>query len=152
MAFTWTDIQNNENALSVRTKLNSLGTQISTDSSRIDTNTSTISTISSEVDTIQTQVTNLNTMVTIAQNISCPVSQWSSDTSSTYTDYPYKADLYISGTTSSMVPIVNFSATDQASGNYIGAESGTNIVTIWAKEIPSGTLTIPNIVLLKGVS
>ena len=48
-----------------------------------------------------------------------------------------------------MVPLVNFNASDQASGNFIGADSGTNIVTIWCKDKPSATLTIPNVVLLK---
>lgn len=142
MAFTWTDIQNSESALSVRTKLNSLGQKMGVESQRIDS-------LQNDVSALEPQVVNLNTIITIAQNISCPVSQWYDDSVRTYADYPYKADLYIAGTTSDMVPLVNFSASDQESGNYIGAESATNVVTIWAKEKPNAALTIPNVVLLK---
>lgn len=58
----------------------------------------------------------LNTMVSISNDVSCPVSQWAEDTAKTYDEYIYKADLYIQCITDEMVPFVNFSATEQASG------------------------------------
>lgn len=138
MAFSWTNINNNENALSVRNKINTLGTDYASNSAKID-----------EIDGLSTQVANLASVVAVYVNVECPVAQWVQDTGATYENYPYKADLYIAGTTSDMIPMVNFGATEQESGNFIGSETGTNIVTIWAQEIPSASFTIPNVVLLK---
>ena len=142
MAFTWNEIQNNEKAQLVRSKLNALGEKMAAESQRVDE-------LQNDMNVIKPKVESLDAMVMIAQNISCPVAQWYDDSVQTYGDYPYKADLYIQGVTSDMVPLVNFNANDQASGNFIGADSGTNIITIWCKDKPSATLTIPNVVLLK---
>lgn len=84
----------------------------------------------------------------VVTNISCPLSAWVSDTT-TYTNYPFKADLTVAGATADYIPLVNFAPTEQESGNYIGATSGDGIVTIWCKNKPSGTITIPNIILTK---
>lgn len=145
MAFTWNEIKNNEKAQLVRSKLNTLGEKMATESQRVDE-------LQNDMNVIKPKVESLDAMVMIAQNISCPVAQWYDDSVQTYGDYPYKADLYIQGVTADMVPIVNFAATEQESGNYTGSESTTNVVSIWAKEIPSAALTIPNIVLLKAVN
>lgn len=156
MAFTWSNIQNNEGAGSVRTKLNNLGTDYATTSSSISTSidglSTSVSTINGEITTINGTLQALNTMVSISNDVSCPVSQWAEDMAKTYDEYTYKADLYIQGITDEMVPFVNFSATEQASGNYIGAESNTNIVSIWAKDMPSADFTIPNIVFIKSAT
>lgn len=145
MAFTWNEIQNNEKAQLVRSKLNALGEKMATESQRVDE-------LQNDMNVIKPKVESLDAIVMIAQNISCPVAQWAEDAAKTYENFPYKADLYIAGVTADMVPIVNFAATEQESGNYMGAESTTNVVSIWAKEIPSAALTIPNIVLLKAVN
>lgn len=142
MAFTWNDIQNNENALSIRNKLNTLGATVSSESQTTDA-------LEAGVGELTTKVIALQQVVKVATNIECPVAQWYDDSVLTYAEYPYKADLYISGVTADMIPLVNFNATDQASGNFIGADSATNVVTIWAKDKPSSTMTIPNVVLLK---
>lgn len=84
----------------------------------------------------------------VVTNISCPLSAWVSDTT-TYTDYQFKANLTVTGATVDYIPLVNFAPTEQESGNYIGATSGDGIVTIWCKNKPSGTITIPNIILTK---
>lgn len=84
----------------------------------------------------------------VVTNISCPLSAWVSDTT-TYTDYQFKANLTVAGATANYIPLVNFAPTEQESGNYIGATSGDGIVTIWCKNKPSGTITIPNIILTK---
>ena len=156
MAFTWSNINNNENAKSIRNKLNALGADYAT----TEQNTSTqLNSLNNSVQNINTQIIaingvlqKLNAMMSISTNVSCPVAQWAEDAAKTYENFPYKADLYIAGVTADMVPIVNFAATEQESGNYTGSESTTNVVSIWAKEIPSAALTIPNIVLLKAVN
>lgn len=86
--------------------------------------------------------------IKVATNISCPLSAWVSDTT-TYTDYQFKANLAVTDATADYIPLVNFAPSEQESGNYIGATSGNGIVTIWCKSKPSGTITIPNIILTK---
>lgn len=86
--------------------------------------------------------------IKVVTNVSCPLSAWVSDTT-TYTDYQFKADLTVAGATADYIPLVNFAPSEQESGNYIGATSGNGIVTIWCKSKPSGTITIPNIILTK---
>lgn len=86
--------------------------------------------------------------IKVVTNVSCPLSAWVSDTT-TYTDYQFKADLTVAGATVDYIPLVNFAPSEQESGNYIGATSGNGIVTIWCKSKPSGTITIPNIILTK---
>lgn len=156
MAFTWSNIQNNEGAGSVRGKLNALGTDYATTSTSqqtsIDGLSSSVNTINEQLTTINGSLQTLNSMLSISNNVSCPVAQWEEDVAQTYEGFIYKADLYITGVTSDMVPFVNFAASEQESGNFIGATSGTNIVTIWASDKPSADFTIPNIVLLQSVS
>ena len=86
--------------------------------------------------------------IKVVTNVSCPLSAWVSDTT-TYTDYQFKANLTVAGATADYIPLVNFAPSEQESGNYIGATSGDGIVTIWCKSKPSGTITIPNIILTK---
>lgn len=152
MAFTWSNINNNENAKSIRNKLNALGTDYATTSTQLNSLNNSVQNINTQIIAINGVLQKLNAMMSISTNVSCPVAQWAEDTAKTYENFPYKADLYIAGVTADMVPIVNFAATEQESGNYTGSESTTNVVSIWAKEIPSVTLTIPNIVLLKAVN
>lgn len=152
MAFTWNNINNNENAKSIRNKLNALGTDYATTSTQLNSLNNSVQNINTQIIAINGVLQKLNAMMSISTNVSCPVAQWAEDTAKTYENFPYKADLYIAGVTADMVPIVNFAATEQESGNYTGSESTTNVVSIWAKEIPSVTLTIPNIVLLKAVN
>ena len=86
--------------------------------------------------------------IKVVTNVSCPLSAWVGDTT-TYTDYQFKANLTVAGSTADYIPLVNFAPSEQESGNYIGATSGDGIVTIWCKSKPSGTITIPNIILTK---
>ena len=156
MAFTWSNINNNENAKSIRNKLNALGADYATTeqstSTQLNSLNNSVQNINTQIIAINGVLQKLNAMMSISTNVNCPVAQWAEDTAKTYENFPYKADLYIAGVTADMVPIVNFAATEQESGNYTGSESTTNVVSIWAKEIPSAALTIPNIVLLKAVN
>ena len=78
-------------------------------------------------------------------NVSVATSAWVSD--STYDDYDYKAVLSTADVTAAMVPEVIFDPDDAASGNFAPvAVSGSGSVTIFAKEVPAATITIPTII------
>lgn len=141
MAYKWTDISNGENALSVRTKLNALG---------------------AEAQSLDTQVTNLATTVSsftasiiIINNATVAPNSWLSD--ATYENYPYKASISVSGSlptgasASDYIPFVMFSATDQESGNFAGADTTASSVDVYCTEKPSATITIPQILLIGNV-
>ena len=140
MAFTYTNIADGEVASSIRGKINALGGNAASLSSTVDTNTSAISTL------------NTNTTNAILQftNKTVAVSNWVSDT--TYTYYPYKANITCTGVTTDHMPIVVLSTTDQESGHYIGAKTSANTVSIYATNVPSSTLTIPLIMAIKKVN
>lgn len=73
-------------------------------------------------------------------------SSWTSDSS--YTDFPYKGTITVSGCTSSHVPSVTFDVAQATSGDYCPcSESGTNVVYIWSKK--NTTITIPAVVCIK---
>ena len=81
----------------------------------------------------------------IFTNVSVATSAWTSD--STYTDYDYKAVISTSNVTASMIPEVVFDPDDATSGNLAPvADSGSGSVTIYAKEVPSSSITIPTII------
>lgn len=145
MAFYWTDIENKEKASSVRGKINELGAACSSTSDDIVI-------LQNEAVKIENSLTKLNKMVSISTNVSCPLDNWQIDSDKTYTNYPYKIDISVSGVTASMVPIVNFDTEQQESGNFCGAQTGAGIVTIWAKLLPEADFTIPNIVFLTMVT
>ena len=81
----------------------------------------------------------------IFTSVSVATSAWVSD--STYDDYDYKAVLSTANVTAAMVPEVIFDPDDAASGNFAPvAVSGSGSVTIFAKEVPEATITIPTII------
>lgn len=91
-----------------------------------------------------------NAALITANNKSVPVSAWASDT--TYTDFPFRAGITITGCTANHKPDVTFSLTDAVSGNYAPiAESYAGGIYIYAAEKPTAALTIPTITLLKEV-
>lgn len=73
-------------------------------------------------------------------------SAWVKDT--TYEDFPYKADIVFEGCTSALIPYVHYSILQQVSGNYIGAVSDTDKVSIWSRK--QEAITIPCILLFEG--
>lgn len=155
MASTWTNIQNNEVASSVRLKINTLGGNYAKTTQDVDTINTKITTINSNISTINTQINTLKTlsgMVGISTSVACGASLWTKDTSAEYEDYAYKATITISGVTDVMVPFVCYDKAQQESGIFTGVESGANSVTIYAKEKPTADFTIPNIVFVKSVS
>lgn len=85
-----------------------------------------------------------NTNRIVVQNTSVATSAWASN--STYSDYPYRAAIAITGVTANHFPEVVFSCSDATGGNYAPVvESYAGGVYIWAKEKPSAAITIPTI-------
>lgn len=77
-------------------------------------------------------------------NTSVPVASFVSNT--TYTDFPYRAAVALSGVTAAMVPEVVFSAANAMSGSFAPvSESYDGGVYIYAAEKPSAAVTIPTI-------
>lgn len=75
------------------------------------------------------------------------VSASSFASNSTYTDYPYRAAISLSGVVSGMVPEVVFGLADAVSGNFAPvAEAYDGGVYIWAAEVPEASITIPTII------
>lgn len=82
-------------------------------------------------------------------NKSVSASSFRSD--STYTDYPYRAAIYLSGVTSGMIPEVIFAPADAMSGNFASVAAAYNGgIYIYAAEQPSASITIPTILCWKG--
>lgn len=82
-------------------------------------------------------------------NKSVSASSFGSD--STYTDYPYRAAISLSGVTSGMIPEVIFAPADAISGNFASvAAAYDGGIYIYAAEQPSASITIPTILCWKG--
>ena len=91
-----------------------------------------------------------NAAIIVKSNVSVATSSWASDT--TYTDYPYRASIPITGCTANHIPEVVFSLTDAISGTFsLVAETYAGGVYIYASEKPSAAITIPTIKLTKVV-
>lgn len=127
MAVTYTNIENGESALSVRNKINNLG---------------------SAVNTMSQTVTQLDSLKNVfLYDLVVPNASWKAD--STYKDYPYKASVTTTVNAGSYFPLIFFAPTEQQSGNYcVGSESNGNTIAIWCKEIPADAITIPEILLI----
>lgn len=75
-----------------------------------------------------------------------PTSAFASD--STYTDWPYRASVPLTGAISGMVPEVIFGMAEATSGSFAPvAESYNGGVYIYADSVPSASITIPTIIL-----
>lgn len=75
-------------------------------------------------------------------------SAWKSD--ATYTDYPYKAAVALSGVTAAMFAEVVLSPADATSGNFAPVcDTYAGGVYIYAKAVPDATVTIPTILVLR---
>lgn len=127
MAVTYTNIENGESVLSVRNKINNLG---------------------SAVNTMNQTVTQLDSLKNVfLYDLVVPKANWKAD--STYKDYPYKASVTTTVNAGSYFPLIFFAPTEQQSGNYcVGSESNGNTIAIWCKEIPADAITIPEILLI----
>lgn len=97
------------------------------------------------------KLTSLNTVTILKNDVSIATSAWTSDT--THVDYPFKANIPITGGTVNHVPDVMLSLEDATSGNFAPvADSYAGGVHIYAKEKPTSAMTIPTIKLTKVVN
>ena len=98
--------------------------------------------------TEKTKLGALNAAIIVQSNVSVATSAWVSDT--TYTDYPYRASIPITGCTVNHIPEVVFSLADALSGKFAPvAQTYAGGVYIYASE--SADITIPTIKLTKVV-
>lgn len=82
-------------------------------------------------------------------NISVSASSFVVD--STYTDYPYRASVALSGVLASMIPEVILGVTDAVSGNFAPVAITYNGgVYLYAASAPESAITIPTIICWKG--
>lgn len=89
-----------------------------------------------------------NSETIIVNDVVIAASSWVSD--STYADYPYKADIAITGCTENHYPQVTMGMTEATSGNYAPiCNSSAGIVSIWAKTAPTSAITVSTIVCTK---
>ena len=73
-------------------------------------------------------------------------SAWESD--ATYTDYPYKAAVALSGVTASMIAEIVLSPTDATSGNFAPVcQTYGGGVYLYASSVPEASITIPTIIV-----
>lgn len=78
-------------------------------------------------------------------------SAWASD--STYSDYPYRASIALSGVTANHVPNVNFNSTDALSGKLSPvSESYDGGVYIYATEAITDAVSVGSVTCIKAVS
>lgn len=89
-----------------------------------------------------------NAEMIVKTNLTVATSAWASN--ATYTDFPFRAAVPITGCTTNHKPDVTFGVADATSGNYAPVcESYAGGVYIYAATKPTATLTIPTITLLK---
>lgn len=74
-----------------------------------------------------------------------PVSAWKEE--DTEDGYRYAASISLSGVTADNVPMVTF-ADEDVDYFYPTAQAGAGTVTVWADDIPDGTVTVKSIVIL----
>ena len=100
---------------------------------------------------VATAIDDIHKCVLIFADTIIQKESWSEDT--TYTNFPYKADISCEGVTADYKPDVVFDVAEATSGIYAPvASTGDGIVSIYASEIPSDAITIPSITCVKAVS
>lgn len=103
---------------------------------------------------VRTKLNNLgqyaSDLISIIENTTIPTSTWVSDT--THSPLAFKATVNVTGVSATDLVTVLFSQTDQSTYNYAGGEVGDDTITIYAITKPSSDLTIPQILVFKGVS
>ena len=94
-------------------------------------------------------IDDLDEFIIIVQNKSVAANAWVSD--NTYEDFPYKANISITGVTSDHTADVCFSKADAIGGNYAPVcQTGSGVVTIYSSV--ASAIIIPTIVCTKKVS
>lgn len=80
------------------------------------------------------------------ENVVVQAASFVTEDPATYTDFPYRAAVALSGVNSSMIPEVIFDVTDAVSGNFAPvARSYDGGIYLYAAEPPSAAVMIPTI-------
>ena len=111
--------------------------------SRIKQNASDISDIQAAIGGID-----FSSMILYTSNKTVATSAWGA---SDNVDYPFSADIAMTGLSASYFPIVQFEDEDVQTFALSGKVlSKTNAITIYCKTKPNRTITVPNIICFKG--
>lgn len=95
----------------------------------------------------------VNTKTVRASNIAVPLSAWSQESSPTVADYPWKAEITVSGIDSTYKPNNLVSLTDGFMDLlYEFANTSTNKLILYASEKPATAATIDSVDFVKVVS
>lgn len=95
----------------------------------------------------------VNTKTVRASNIAVPLSAWSQETSPTVADYPWKAEVTVSGIDATYKPSNLVSLTEGFMDLlYDFANTGTNKLILYASEKPTTAATIDSVDFTKVVS
>jgi len=93
-----------------------------------------------------------HTHYSVHTSLSVLVAAWQSSTTYASQGYVYQADISISGALASMIPAVTFAPAEADGGNFARVATPlAGSVRIYAKVVPAAAITIPTIVLFKGV-
>ena len=115
---------------------------------------SDITVSSSDSRTVAQAITAASGAQKIVNNATVETTDWVDESDQggtpTYTDYPYRADITVADMTSDYSPDVRFDYTEITAGIYAPvAECDTNVIKIYASEVPSADITIPTIICTK---
>lgn len=88
-------------------------------------------------------------LVTFLNNVPISASSWIAD--STYSGYNYKATVSDTNITADSFALILFSSIQQLENNFSGGETNNGSLTIYAVTKPTSVITVPSIVLFKGV-
>lgn len=139
----------NMNDLALATSQNAEALQALTE--MVTSQSETIQSLQSQLSGIISSVSSFSGAICILRNATVGTSSWAPST--TFSGFPYQANIAFQGVKSQSVVMVSFSPTDAMSGNYAPVSlSGNNFVTIFAQTAPSATITIPSIVSLTQTS
>ena len=101
---------------------------------------------------LQTDFNGINTTLSDKENkklqfLNTVVSTSSFVSDQTYSDYPYRATITLTGVTSSMIPEVVFGVVDATSGLFAPvAEAYNGGIYIYSTDVPEAAITIPTII------
>ena len=108
--------------------------------------------IMSSGNNLQTDFNGINTTLSDKENkklqfFNTVVNSSSFVSDATYSDYPYRATITLTGVVNSMIPEVIFGLADAISGVFAPiSESYNGGIYIYANDVPASNITIPTII------
>ena len=139
---------NDTNLNDISDALEALATGVNT----LTTQLSGYSALAAQVAQNTTDISGMKDTIIAALNVSIPTTAWIVDNVYQSDGFLYRADVTVTGVTTSYIPFVCFELPDALSGNYgPTAISAANKVKIFAKTAPSAAIVV-NIVALKDMT